>query len=102
MLLPLFCVFSDGDSGFSMSSLIKTPTKYFYKKKYQYEESTLRIRATVIARSSAHAGMVDGQIYWIETTATIADDYVYAGRYGIKYGSTVLNFYQTVSKERKR
>lgn len=34
--------------------------------RYQYEESTLRIRATVIARSSAHAGMVDGQIYWIE------------------------------------
>ena len=40
MLLPLFCVFSDGDSGFSMSSLIKTPTKYFYKNTYLDEVST--------------------------------------------------------------
>ena len=99
------CVVVDGSIVYNSAEINfthVTSLRDFDYPRYQYEESTLRIRATVIARSSAHAGMVDGQIYWIETTATIADDYVYAGRYGIKYGSTVLNFYQTVSKERKQ
>ncbi|XP_067932988.1 uncharacterized protein [Watersipora subatra] len=63
--------------------------------RYAYEDSTIRIRTMVVARSEPDLALIEDQIYFTEATVSFADSYIYAVRQGVVYKETVPNYYET-------